>query len=121
MELVKKGWDTLHIQERPDVDSSQNYIRVFKSRRVRWAGRVARKGLRRYVQVHLVGKREIKSSLGRRKCRRVGDIKLDLIETHLEGSGTSILWLRLGKVAGSDKRGDRPSNIFSIKYYEFLD
>ena len=48
----------MHNEERPDLDSSTNYIRVVKSRRERWAGRVARKGLRRDAYVHLVGKRE---------------------------------------------------------------
>jgi len=47
---------------------------------------VARKGLRRDAHVRLMGKREEKSSFGRRKCRWEGDIKLDLIENYLEGS-----------------------------------
>jgi homoaconitase/3-isopropylmalate dehydratase large subunit len=56
MKLFNKGWDILHIEERPDLDSSANYIRVVKSRRVSWAGHVARKVLRRDVHFHLVGK-----------------------------------------------------------------
>jgi len=91
MKLVNRGWDILHIEESRDLDTSPNYIRVVKSRRVRWAGHVARKGLRRNAPVHLVGKRGEKSSFGRRKCRREGDIKLDLIETYLEGSDFNTL------------------------------
>jgi len=54
MKLFNRGWDILHNEERPDLDSSPNYIREVKSRRVRWAGHVARKGLRRDAHVHLM-------------------------------------------------------------------
>lgn len=86
MKLFNRGWNILYNEERPDLDSSPNYIREVKSRRVRQVGHVARRGLRRDARVHLMGKREEKSSFGRPKCRREGDIKLDLIENYLEDS-----------------------------------
>jgi hypothetical protein len=39
-------WRKLHNEELPDVYSSQSIIRIIKSRRMRWAGHVARMGRR---------------------------------------------------------------------------
>jgi hypothetical protein len=58
---------------------SPNYVRVITSRRMRWAGRVARVGERRGVYRGLVGKPEGKRPLGRPR-RRWEDIKMDLQE-----------------------------------------
>jgi hypothetical protein len=41
---VTGEWRKLHIKELNDVYSSPNTIRVFKSRRMRWAEHVARMG-----------------------------------------------------------------------------
>jgi PAS domain-containing protein len=41
-EEVKGDWRRLHIEERHDLYCSPNIIRVIKSRRMRWAGHVAR-------------------------------------------------------------------------------
>jgi hypothetical protein len=38
------SWRELHIDKRHDLYSSTNIIMVIKSRRMRWAGRVARMG-----------------------------------------------------------------------------
>jgi hypothetical protein len=38
------GWRRLHNEELNDLYSSPNIIRVMKSRRMRWAGHVARMG-----------------------------------------------------------------------------
>jgi hypothetical protein len=43
-EEVARGWRSLHIEEYHNVYASQNIIRVIKSRRMRWAGHVARMG-----------------------------------------------------------------------------
>jgi hypothetical protein len=44
---ARGGWRRLHNEELDDLYSSPNIIRVIKSRRVRWAGHVARMGEKR--------------------------------------------------------------------------
>jgi hypothetical protein len=56
------------------------YLRVVKSRRMIWAGHVARMGEERRVHRVLVGKPEGKRPLGRPRCRWVGNIKMDVQE-----------------------------------------
>jgi hypothetical protein len=60
--------------------SSQNIIRVIKSRRLRWAGHVARMGERRGAYRVLVGKPEGWRTLGRPRRRWEDNIKIDLRE-----------------------------------------
>ena len=55
-------------------------VRVIKSRRMRWAGHVARMGEERGAYRVLVGKPEGKRSLGRSRCRWVDNIRMDLQE-----------------------------------------
>ena len=55
-------------------------VQVVKSRRMRWAGHVARMGEERGVHKVLVGKPEGKRPLGRPRRRREGNIKMDLQE-----------------------------------------
>ena len=55
-------------------------MRVVKSRRVRWAGHVARMGEDRGVHRVLVGKPEGKRPLGRPRRRWEDNIKMDLEE-----------------------------------------
>jgi hypothetical protein len=71
-------WRKLHNEELNDLYSSPNIVRVIKSRRMRWAGHVARIGERRGVYVVLVGKPERKRPLGRPRRRRENNIKMDL-------------------------------------------
>jgi hypothetical protein len=52
-----------------------------KSRRMRWAGHVARMGETKNAYMILVGKPEGKRTLGRPRRRWVDDIKMDLRET----------------------------------------
>ena len=59
---------------------SPNIVRVIKSRRMRWAGHVARMGEERGEYRVLVGKLEGKSLLGRPRCRWVDNIRTDLQE-----------------------------------------
>ena len=60
--------------------SSPNIVRVIKSRRMRWAGHVARMGEERGVYRVLVGKPEGKRPLGRPRRRRVDNIRMNLQE-----------------------------------------
>jgi hypothetical protein len=55
-------------------------VPVIKSRRMRWAGRVARKGEERVVYRALVGKPEGKRALGRPRSRWLDNIRMDLQE-----------------------------------------
>ena len=55
----------LHNEELNDLYSSHDFVRVIKSRRMRWAGHVARVGERRGVYRVLVGKHEGKRPLVR--------------------------------------------------------
>jgi hypothetical protein len=58
-------------------------IRIVKSRRMRWAGHVARMGEKRNVYRVLVRKPEGKRPLGRPRCRWLDNIKRDLLEIGL--------------------------------------
>jgi hypothetical protein len=58
---------------------------VIKSRRMRWAGHIARMGEERVVYRVLVGKPEGKRPLGRPKRRWEGNIKMDLQEVGFGG------------------------------------
>jgi len=51
-------WRRLHNEELNDLYSSPNIVRVIKSRRMRWAGHVARMGEERGTYRVLVGKLE---------------------------------------------------------------
>jgi hypothetical protein len=70
----------LHNEELNDVYSSPNIVRVIKSRRIRWAGHVARIGEERGLYRVLVGKPEGKRPPGRPRRRWVGNIRMDLQE-----------------------------------------
>ena len=68
------------LEELNDLYSSPNILRVIKSRRMRWAGRVARMGERRGLYRVWVGKAEGKRPLGRPRGRWEDNIKVDLQE-----------------------------------------
>jgi hypothetical protein len=55
---VAGEWRKLHNEELHDLYSSPGIIRIIKSRRTRWAGRVARMGEKRNAYRLLVGKPE---------------------------------------------------------------
>jgi len=73
-------WRRLHNEELNDLYSSPNIVRVIKSRRMRWAGHVARMGEEWGVYRVLVGKPEGKRPLGRPRPRCVDNIRMDLQE-----------------------------------------
>jgi len=74
-------------------------VRVIKSRRMRWAGHVARMGKGRGVYRVLVGKPEGKRPLGRPRRRWEDNIKMDHQEVGC-GVWTGSSWLRIGTGGG---------------------
>ena len=68
-------------------------MRLSKSRRMRWAGHVARMAERRGVYRVLVGKPEGKGPLGRSGRRWEDNIKMDLHEVAYEGMD----WIELAQ------------------------
>jgi hypothetical protein len=73
---VTGEWKKLHNEDLNDLYSLPNIVRVVKSRRMRWAGHVARIGEDRVVHKVLVGKPEGKSLLGRPRSRWEDNINL---------------------------------------------
>jgi hypothetical protein len=57
--------------------------KIIKSRRMRWAGHVARMGEMRNAYRLLAGNPEGKGPLGSPRCRWIDNIKMDLRETGL--------------------------------------
>jgi len=77
---VTGGWRRLHNEELNDLYSSPNIVRVIKSRRMRWAGHVARVGEERGVYRVLVGKPEGKRPLGRPRRKWLDNIRMGFQE-----------------------------------------
>jgi hypothetical protein len=73
---VTGGWRKLHNEELHNLYSSPSIIRMIKSRRMRWAGHVARMREKRIAYRILVEKRP----LGRSRRRWADNIKMDLRE-----------------------------------------
>jgi hypothetical protein len=92
------SWRKLHNDELHNLYSSPNIVRVIKSRRVRWAGHVARMGEGRGVYRVLVGRPEGMRPLGIRRRRWEDNIKMELRETGIDKAN----WIRLaqGRVQG---------------------
>ena len=90
---VTEEWRRLHNEELNALYSSPNILRVIKSRRMRWAGHVARMGEEREVYRDLVGKPEGKRPLGRPRRRWVDNIRMGL-----EGVGCGYVdWIGLAQ------------------------
>jgi hypothetical protein len=85
------SWRKLHNNELHSLYSSPNIVRVIKSRRMRWAGHVARMVEGRGVYRVLVGRPEGKSPPGRPRRRWEDNIRMDLMEIGIEGAN----WIRL--------------------------
>ena len=86
-------WGKMHNEELNELHSSPNIIWVIKSRRMKWAGHVARVGERRGVYRVLVWKPEGKTPLVRPKRRRKDNIKIDLQEVGWGGMD----WIELAQ------------------------
>jgi hypothetical protein len=82
---VTGGERKLHNEEFHKLYSLPSIIRVIMSRRMRWAGHVARIEMRNAYRI-LVGKPEGKRPLGRPRHRWVNNIKMDLRETGWGGT-----------------------------------
>jgi hypothetical protein len=80
---ITGDWSTLHNDGLHGMYSSPNIIRVIISRRMRWAGHVARAVEKRGVYRVLVGKPEGKRLPGRPR-RRWDDIKWEFQEVGWE-------------------------------------
>jgi hypothetical protein len=80
---VTGGWRKLHNEELHNLYTSPSIFRIIKSRRMRWAGHVARMGEKRNVYRLLVGKPEGKKPLERPRRRWIDNIKMDLLEIGL--------------------------------------
>ncbi|KAJ4439263.1 hypothetical protein ANN_07383 [Periplaneta americana] len=77
---VTGEWRKLHNTELHALYSSPDIIRNIKSKRLRWAGHVARMGESRNAYRVLVGRPEGKRPLGRPRRRWEDNIKMDLRE-----------------------------------------
>jgi hypothetical protein len=89
-----ESWRKLHNDKLHGLYSSPNFIRVIKSRRMRWAGHVTRIGEGRGVYKVLVGRPERKKRpLGRPRRRWEDNIKMDLREIGIDGAN----WIRLAQ------------------------
>ena len=86
-------WRKLRNEELNNLYSLRNIVRVVKSRRMRWAGHVARVGEDRGVHRVLVGKPEGKRPLGRPRRRWENSIKMDIQEV---GGGRGA-WMELAQ------------------------
>jgi len=83
----------LHNEELNHLYSSPNIAQVIKSRRMRWAGHVARMEERRSVYRVLVGKPEGKRPIGRHGRRWEDSIKMNLEEVECGGMD----WIELAQ------------------------
>jgi hypothetical protein len=88
---VKGEWRKLHNEELHNLYSSPDIIRKVKSRRMKWAGYVARMGEERKGYKVLVGKPEGKRPLVRPRRRWEDGIRTDLREIGLG----NVDWTRL--------------------------
>ncbi|KAJ4444847.1 hypothetical protein ANN_06644 [Periplaneta americana] len=90
---VTGEWRKLHNAELHALYSSPDIIRNIKSRRLRWAGHVARMGESRNAYRVLVGRLEAKRPLGRPRRRWEDNIKMNLREVGYDGGD----WINLAQ------------------------
>ena len=79
-DVIIGEWRKLHNAKLHALYSLPNIIRSIKSRRLRWAGHVARMEQSRNAYIVLVGKHEGKRPLGRPRRRWEDNIKMALRE-----------------------------------------
>jgi hypothetical protein len=96
---VTGGWRKLFNQELRNLHCSPSIIRMIKSRRMRWAGHVARMREKMNAYRILVGKPEGNGPLGRSRRRWEDNIKMNLREMGWV-VWTGLIWLRIGTCGG---------------------
>jgi hypothetical protein len=87
------SWRKLHNDEIHSLYSSPNVVTVIKSRKMRWAGHVARMGEGKGVYRVLVGRPEGKRPLEIHRRRWEYNIKMDLREIGIDEAN----WIRLAQ------------------------
>ena len=102
-------WRKLHNYELSDRYSLPNIVRMVKSRRMRWAGHVARMGEGRGVHRVLVGKPEGKRPLGRPRRRWEDNMKMGLQEVE----GGCGVWMELAQ--DRDRWRELVSTVMNIR------
>jgi hypothetical protein len=95
---VTGEWRKLHNKELHDLYSPPSVIRKVKWRRIRWAGHVARMGVKRNAYRLLVGKPEGKRLQGRPRCRWLDNIRMGPGERGWRGRGVDWIGLAQGKL-----------------------
>jgi len=90
---VTGEWRTLHNEEPNDLYSSPSIVRMITSRRMIWAGHVARMGERRGLYRVFVGKPEGNRPLGRPRRRWKDNIKMGIQEVGCGG----MYWVELAQ------------------------
>jgi hypothetical protein len=83
----------LYNDELHNLYSSPNIVRVIKSRRIMWAGHVARMGGGRGVYRVLVGRPEGKRPLERPRRKWEDNSKMDLREMGIDGAN----WIQMAQ------------------------
>jgi hypothetical protein len=109
---VTGEWRKLHSEELHNMYSFPNIIRQIKSRRMRWAGHVARMEEDRKVYKVLVGKPGGKRPLGRPRRRWEEGIRMDLRGI---GWGCGVDSTGQGPVASCCECGDEPSGYCTME------
>jgi hypothetical protein len=89
---VTGGWRIIH-NELHDLSSSSTIVWVIKSRRMRWAGHIARMRKKGGVYRDLVGKPEGKRPLERPRSKWEDNIRMDLQEVGYGG----MEWIELAQ------------------------
>ena len=95
----KGEWRKQRNKELYDLYCLPSVLWVIKSRRMRWAGHVARIRERRGVYRVLMGRPEGKKPLGRPRHKWQGNIKMDLQEVRCR-TWAGLIWLKIGTGGG---------------------
>jgi hypothetical protein len=118
---VTGEWRKLRNKELHDLYSSpsKSIIRIINSRRMTWAGHVARMGEKRNTYRLLLGKPEGKRPLERPRRRLLDNIRMDLVEV---GWG-DVDWICLAQ--DRDRKRALVNSVLnlrvSIKYWETIE
>jgi hypothetical protein len=82
---VTGDWRKLHNEELRNFFSPPSIITMINSKRIRWAGHVARMWEKRNAYRILVGKLKVKRPLGIPRSKCADNIKMDLREKEWDG------------------------------------